>query len=147
LALWRHGLPESGSAIGRTEALISYLQNRENVDGENALGLFLQVSGDRLSAGDACRETLHELAAQLTTGEIERAASENVAQIFEVLRDRFSLDALKTLCFNLGMNYEELPGQTLSAKARELVRFFQQRNQLDQLQEAIEHFRPDIRFD
>ncbi|HMT19850.1 MAG TPA: hypothetical protein PKE20_01160, partial [Promineifilum sp.] len=34
---------------------------------------------------------------------------------------RHSLDGLRTLCFRLGVDFDDLPGETKSARARELV--------------------------
>ena len=39
--------------------------------------------------------------------------------LHEVLRSRFSEGELRTLCFNLGLDYDSLPGSGKSDKARE----------------------------
>lgn len=40
-----------------------------------------------------------------------------------LLTEYFTIDELKTLCFDLGIDFEELSGKTKSAKARELVSY------------------------
>ena len=46
--------------------------------------------------------------------------------------------------FNLGMNYDDLPGVGKSSKAREIVDYFVRRNQLPKLVFSIQQDRPDI---
>lgn len=59
----------------------------------------------------------------------------------EVLSNQFNLDELHTLCFDLGMDYENLPGQTKSAKARDLVDYWHNRQDLTRLIEAVRNER------
>ena len=49
------------------------------------------------------------------------------------IESSFSLDELRDLCLELGVEYENLPGQTRSAKSIELVTYFQRRCQLAEL--------------
>ena len=50
----------------------------------------------------------------------------------------YDLNELQQLCFELGdVEYENLPGQTKSAKTRELVQFMGRRNRLDELESHI----------
>jgi len=53
------------------------------------------------------------------------------------LRDRFSAEELRTLCFDLGIDIENLPGDTKPAKAQQLVEYMERRGQLDRLVAAI----------
>lgn len=63
-----------------------------------------------------------------------------------VLVERFDLEELRTACFDLGVDYDTLPGEGKDAKARELVLWLSRRNRLDQLAEYIRQHRPDIRL-
>lgn len=47
------------------------------------------------------------------------------------------MDELRTLCFDLGMDFEALPGNNKPAKARELVEYWRNRHDLNRLAEAI----------
>ncbi|MCW5854042.1 MAG: hypothetical protein KIT87_28500 [Anaerolineae bacterium] len=58
--------------------------------------------------------------------------------LFGALSQRFTLDDLLTLCFDLGVNADDLPGETLRAKARELVRLYQRRGRLAVLRAGVE---------
>lgn len=59
---WQDELPEADSDTSRAEALIAFLYYRHNVTEENGLVALLNVLAERLSEGDGCRKTLHELA-------------------------------------------------------------------------------------
>ena len=64
-------------------------------------------------------------------------------QLHQFLVDHFSLEELKTLCFNLGVEYEDLGGEGRSDKARELVRAMQRRTRLEHLVAHLAIARPD----
>ncbi len=61
----------------------------------------------------------------------------DLARIRHVLVDSFNLDELRTLCFDLGMDFESLPGQSKPAKAREMVNYWRNRHDLGPLTDAI----------
>jgi hypothetical protein len=67
-----------------------------------------------------------------------------LARIRHALVDAFDLDELRTLCFDLGMDFESLPGQSKPAKAREMVNYWRNRRDLTRLTEAIRYERGDI---
>ena len=55
----------------------------------------------------------------------------------KVLNEQFSADELRDLCLDLGLDYENIAGETKVAKARELVLYLQRRGELDRLVAAI----------
>ncbi|MCA9970354.1 MAG: hypothetical protein KC425_09065, partial [Anaerolineales bacterium] len=57
---------------------------------------------------------------------------------------RFNEDELRSLLFDLQIDYENLPGQNLDAKARELVLFMARRSQTDALLNALRNARPGV---
>lgn len=61
----------------------------------------------------------------------------------ETLTARFSEDELRTLCFDLGFDYESLPGQGKAGKAREIVAHMDRRGDLAQLADYCRGARPD----
>jgi hypothetical protein len=65
-------------------------------------------------------------------------------EIHKILVTRFSLEEIKTLCFELGVEYENLPSGGKNSKARELVLYLERRGRLDDLRAAIMHQRPDV---
>jgi len=56
----------------------------------------------------------------------------------------FNLEELKTLCFDLGVNYDNLAGETLSGKSRELVNYCQRHNLLPDLLALCQESRPEV---
>lgn len=64
--------------------------------------------------------------------------------LHEVIVDYFSEQELRTLCFNLNVDYDDLPFSGRSNKARELVGLFTRNNALHKLREAIEQERPFV---
>lgn len=69
------------------------------------------------------------------------------ASLFETLRSLFSLDDLKQLCFLYQLaQYEDLKGETISEKARELIQHCERREQLDRLVSIIKRERPNAKF-
>lgn len=60
----------------------------------------------------------------------------------QVLAERFSDEELRDLAFDLGIDYEDLPGATRSGKARELITYTERRGRLDDLVAAVGRLRP-----
>lgn len=63
------------------------------------------------------------------------------AEIRRILSHSFNHEELRTLCFDLGLSYDDLPGQGVQAKARDLVDYCEKRSQTDRLIEAIRYER------
>jgi TIR domain/Effector-associated domain 7 len=63
-----------------------------------------------------------------------------------ILVKRFSLEELRTLCFDLSIDYDALRGEGKEARARELIAHLQRRRQVEQLTNYIRQHRPDIQF-
>ncbi|NIV98293.1 hypothetical protein GWN26_03735 [Candidatus Saccharibacteria bacterium] len=55
----------------------------------------------------------------------------------------FSEEELRSLCFDLGIDYEELGGRSKSVKVLELIGFMQRRARLDELVFLARELRPD----
>lgn len=62
-------------------------------------------------------------------------------QLHQQLVDQFNLEELRTLCFTLGIDPDDLGGNGKSAMARELVLYMERRGQSDRLHEAIQQQR------
>lgn len=65
------------------------------------------------------------------------------AQIRETLDTFFDDGELRTLCFDLGIDYDNLPGDSKTDKARELVGYCERRGRVVALYEAIYRYRPN----
>ncbi len=67
-----------------------------------------------------------------------------LTQLRLILAERFDEEEFRTLCFDLGIDYDELRGEGQAAKARELVAYFERRQQVDKIIQAGRLQRPDI---
>ncbi len=65
-------------------------------------------------------------------------------QLRQLLTERFSDEELHTLCFDLGIAYDDLAGQGRAAKVRELLDYLDRHAQFSQLAEIGPKVRPDI---
>lgn len=65
-------------------------------------------------------------------------------QFHALLVAHFSLEEISQLCFTLGINREELAGQTISAVARDLITYMRRHHQLSRLLQAAREARPQI---
>ncbi|MCP4424626.1 MAG: toll/interleukin-1 receptor domain-containing protein [Chloroflexi bacterium] len=61
------------------------------------------------------------------------AASRYETKLREKISRHFNTDELRTLCVDLGVNYDDLPGRNISGKARELVGFCARHGRLPEI--------------
>ncbi len=77
----------------------------------------------------------------------ENQPASDRARLRQVLVDRFTMEELRTLCFELYVDYDLLAGETKDGKARELIIYLESRNRLDELVPVGRRTRPDIAWD
>ena len=65
----------------------------------------------------------------------------------QMLVTRFSVDELKTLCVDLGLEYAALPGEGKEGKARELVAYLERRDRIPELEEKSKRLRSDLSWE
>ena len=73
-----------------------------------------------------------------------RAERERLAELRQTLSQRFSEDELRDLVFDLGLDYDNLPGDGKAGKARELVAYCDRHDLIGKLSETMRRSRPDI---
>ena len=64
--------------------------------------------------------------------------------LYQILITRFNRDELITLCFHLGIDYEDLPDRGRANKARELIKYLARHEQVSELINIGCELRPDI---
>ena len=64
-------------------------------------------------------------------------------QLRQLLVKRFNEGELRTLCFDLGVDYDDLPGLGRADKARELVDYMERHESLSELVRVGQQSRPD----
>ena len=72
------------------------------------------------------------------------AHPEQLAQLLKNLVEYFNLEDLRALCFDLGLDYDELRGEVKSARARELITVMLRQNRLTELASKLQVQRPDV---
>ena len=66
------------------------------------------------------------------------------AMLRKAIDEHFTLDELKTLCFDLHVEYENLDGGTRQAKVRELVAYCERVGLVGALLDAVRAMRPNL---
>ncbi len=64
-----------------------------------------------------------------------------------ILSTHFDEEELRTLCFDLGVRYDDLPGQGAAGKARELIAFLERHGRVNHLLEVGRLQRTDVRWE
>jgi hypothetical protein len=68
----------------------------------------------------------------------------DLRKLLRAIDDSFSEDDLRTLCFELQLDFENLPGTIKKAKARELIIHFDRRKRINVLVTAFRELRPNV---
>lgn len=68
----------------------------------------------------------------------------NLTQLRQSLLDHFSEEELRTLCFDLGIDYDDLPASGRAAKARELVSHLDRRGRIPEFVAHCAKLRPQF---
>jgi HEAT repeat protein len=84
---------------------------------------------------------------EIMAQETDLQSQEYLSQLRQNLTKYFNEDELRTVCFDMKISYDDLPGEGLTGKARELVAFLQRRNQIAQLVEICSVQRPHIAWE
>jgi tetratricopeptide (TPR) repeat protein len=68
----------------------------------------------------------------------------NPVKLRRLLNKHFNINELRDLCFDLRVDFEDLPGETRGDKVRELVAYLERRGRLLDLVEIGKQLRPDV---
>ncbi|MCP4418853.1 MAG: hypothetical protein GY805_19730 [Chloroflexi bacterium] len=74
----------------------------------------------------------------------ENPTREQLTQLRKLLIKHFSLNELRVLCFDMGLEYEELPGDTRTTKMHGLIEYLQRRGKLPKLLAEVSEQRPTV---
>lgn len=70
-----------------------------------------------------------------------------LAELRQVLSDYFDEEEIRTLCFDLNVDYDDLPATGKANKIRELIKYLERRNRIQDLESAVRRQRPNIPWD
>ena len=73
---------------------------------------------------------------------MQASSSGYLARLFKLLMAHFDLDELRTLCFDLSVDYDTLRGEEKATKALELITFMLREHRLDELVSTLRQGRP-----
>jgi Effector-associated domain 7 len=80
-----------------------------------------------------------------TAPELSSINNAQARALVPLLNDYFSNSDIDSLCFELGIDDEQLRGQTKDEKARSLVKYVEQRGRLADLKQLMRVARPNLR--
>lgn len=103
-------------------------------------GLLLKVDGNYAINGEIFTMWIRqyaELTSQQAETETQNGRLPTPRELRQTLTHAFNLEELRNLCFDLGLDFEDLPGREKSSKARALVEYWQKRQDLSPLIQAI----------
>lgn len=66
----------------------------------------------------------------------------NNIELLKFIKEKFSLEDVKTLCFDIGVNFDDIPGSTITEKSRELIIYCRNQNRLENLVDQLKRDRP-----
>lgn len=69
-----------------------------------------------------------------------------LANLRDQITASFNIDELKDLCFELQIDYEDLPGDSKRAKVRELIEYCQRHGLIPDLKQQVHSSRPELNF-
>ena len=92
-------------------------------DGAQLSNNVIKVSGGALHEGGLVNfhSSKPDTSEASDTQDTTSAPSSTVLALYRALSTQFNLEELGTLCWELGIKFEDLPAQTMSGKARQLV--------------------------
>jgi tetratricopeptide (TPR) repeat protein len=72
------------------------------------------------------------------------SSSDTLTKLHRLLVDHFDLDELRTLCFDLNVDYDTLRGEEKSGRSRELITIMLRQNRLAELIATLQSLRPRV---
>jgi hypothetical protein len=143
-----------GYRIGKTSLLryIASEQVRSRWLGQMATqDIFVEIDSQSLSVNDRpidfWERVLTRLEEHTASQQEGSLPQEDLITLFHFLEERFNESELRTLCFYLGIGYDDLPGQNKTDKAREVVEHFKRRDDIAKLVKTGKQQRHDINWD
>ncbi len=73
----------------------------------------------------------------------QASSSGYLTRLHRLLIEHFNLEELRTLCFDLDVNYDDLGGEGITAKARDLITVMLRQNRLVELTYKLQILRPN----
>lgn len=78
---------------------------------------------------------------------MQRKIPEELGELHSKLLEKLTLEDISTLCMPLGINHEEIAGDSISAKLTNFLIYVDQKKKIPALGEVIGRYQPDIQLD
>lgn len=138
--LWRTDEPTNAvSPLTRSDTVVS--------ETGSDLVLELAVTASARDVSGPVDTWLQSHSVAMATAGPQTQSQLDAAGLRRLLVDSFNDGELRDLCFDLGIDYDDLPGQAKSDKARELVAYANRRARSADLLAACRHERPHAEWD
>jgi hypothetical protein len=134
------GTQISGDYLRGDKVLGNKIRQQVNTGGGAYIGGNVTARGDFVGR-DKIVNNFGDDAIEANQSPIQESARPIVA----LLNTYFSMDEIESLCFEMGIDDENLRGQTKEAKARSLVRYCVARDRLEELKRLMRVQRPNLR--
>ena len=102
-----------------------------------------RINGYRLTE---LYKTVHELERQQRWSQPDNRTVDRLKKLRDCIVLHFDDGELRTLCFDLGINFDDLEGDALSDKARELVLYLNRIGRCDELVKYCREKRPNAKL-
>lgn len=132
--------------VGRYETAVSKPSSSVNIVTDG--GTLVQGDGNTVIGDGATyiKNSTVNLPPKKTAAEDALGARPEMQQMRMQMAEFFNLNDLQDLCWELGIQYEDLPGAGLSAKVRELLSFCWRNGRLPDLLEYCRTARPHVEW-
>jgi hypothetical protein len=135
-------------------SLVNFLQawslrgDSRRVKIKTASGVEIEFTPEKKLSRQDLLELVAELSANTEAADAVPESSPTTlsyrTQLRQLLSSRFSEGELQTFCFDLGVDYETLPGEGKADKARELVEYLERHSRIQECVELGKQLRPDV---
>ncbi|MCB8977055.1 MAG: hypothetical protein H6657_06460 [Ardenticatenaceae bacterium] len=142
LVLAEEGMKYEGLLEPNYDWYVMYIKPEENLLTSNEFQMVFADWKRRVLAYQAQKEQQQERG---ETAVIQGQVPHNLlVHLRQVLADRFSPGDLQTLCFDLGVPYENLSGEEHRLKVLSLIQTLERTNRIDELITFGQKIRPDV---
>ncbi|MCA9919457.1 MAG: hypothetical protein KC445_15970 [Anaerolineales bacterium] len=92
---------------------------------------------DKLAMSGIAEIIISQMVTAVANKSPEQLVASQQKELSRLMQDSFNKDELRSLCFDLAINYENIAGDTLESQVISLIEYCQRRNQLFKLMQSI----------
>ena len=104
------------------------------------------ITGSIIAGGDVSIGGAAKSGHQAPEAKAASTPTSLLAQLHQNIAAYFGDEELRSLCFDLGVDYADLPAENKDGKARELVAYMEHRSCIPELVEMCRKLRPTVEW-